>query len=94
METIIPNNANLQHLLIIQCNGNAIFAGRTYPVVKVIQQLMVTKTNVCSQHHAGCVAASINHLGIYALMIPIESLGRAVAATHDLNWVDELQNQD
>eukprot|EP00971_Amphidinium_carterae_P011596 228217-Amphidinium_carterae.1 len=69
-----------------QCNANAIYAGRTYPVVKVIQQLLVTKTNVCAQHHAGCVAASINHLG----MIPVEGLGRAVAATHDLNWVDEL----
>eukprot|EP00971_Amphidinium_carterae_P199445 3958193-Amphidinium_carterae.2 len=62
--------------------------------VKVIQQLMVTKTHVCANHHPGCVAASIHHLGIYALMIPVESLGRAVAATHDLSWVDELQQQD
>eukprot|EP00971_Amphidinium_carterae_P244124 4847280-Amphidinium_carterae.2 len=28
-----------------QCHGNAIYAGRTYPVVKVIQQLLVSKTN-------------------------------------------------
>eukprot|EP00971_Amphidinium_carterae_P334253 6469413-Amphidinium_carterae.1 len=101
-----------------QCLGSAIYAGRTYPVVKdfhdynavnsqaaqyhqfpigqvkVIQQLLVTKTNVCAQHHAGCVAASINHLGIYALLIPVEGLGRAVAATHDVSWVDELAHQD
>eukprot|EP00971_Amphidinium_carterae_P013706 270041-Amphidinium_carterae.1 len=54
---------------------------------------MVTKTNVCPPNHPG-IAASVNHLGIYGLMIPVESLGRAVAATHDLSWVDELKKQD
>eukprot|EP00971_Amphidinium_carterae_P245449 4873929-Amphidinium_carterae.2 len=62
--------------------------------VKVIQQLMVTKTNVCPHNFAGCIAASVNHLGIYALMIAVENLGPAAAATHDLSWVDELKKQD
>eukprot|EP00971_Amphidinium_carterae_P126974 2515720-Amphidinium_carterae.4 len=55
---------------------------------------MVTKTNVCPQNHPGCVAASVNHLGIYGLMIPVEALGPATMATHDLSWVDELKKQD
>eukprot|EP00971_Amphidinium_carterae_P351229 6491991-Amphidinium_carterae.1 len=102
-----------------KCNGNAIYAGRTYaavkdfhdfgavnqqaahyhsfPVgsVKVIQQLLVSKTNVCSQHHAGCVAASINHLGVYALLVPVEAMvGKAAAATHQVAWVEDLAIQD
>eukprot|EP00971_Amphidinium_carterae_P293969 5836286-Amphidinium_carterae.1 len=102
-----------------QCNGNAIYAGRTYPAikdfhdygavnaqatqyhrfpigqVKVVQQLLVSKTNVCNQHHPGCVAASINHLGVYALLIPVDGLiGRTAAATHDVSWVDEMARQD
>eukprot|EP00971_Amphidinium_carterae_P231952 4603234-Amphidinium_carterae.1 len=87
-----------------QCNGNAIYAGRTYPVikdfhdygavnsqaaqyhrfpigqVKIVQQLLVSKTNVCPQHHAGCVAASINHLGMYALLIPLDGMIGKTAA--------------
>eukprot|EP00971_Amphidinium_carterae_P023907 471329-Amphidinium_carterae.1 len=102
-----------------QCNGNAIYAGRTYPVikdfhdygavnaqatlyhrfpigqVKVVQQLLVSKTNVCAQHHPGCVAASINHLGIYALPIPLEGMiGKTAVATQNVNWVDEISRQD
>eukprot|EP00971_Amphidinium_carterae_P023858 470479-Amphidinium_carterae.1 len=38
--------------------------------------------------------ASINHLGIYSLLIPVEGLGRAAAATNDLSWVEEIKNQD
>eukprot|EP00971_Amphidinium_carterae_P123942 2454772-Amphidinium_carterae.1 len=102
-----------------QCNGNAIYAGRTYPAikdfhdygsvnaqatqyhrfpigqVKVVQQLLVSKTNVCAQHHPGCVAASINHLGVYSLLIPVDGLiGRTAAAMHDVNWVKEMSRQD
>eukprot|EP00971_Amphidinium_carterae_P132896 2631698-Amphidinium_carterae.1 len=34
-------------------------------------------------------------LGVYSLKIPVEGLvGRAVAATHDVSWVDELAHQD
>eukprot|EP00971_Amphidinium_carterae_P158251 3137160-Amphidinium_carterae.2 len=62
--------------------------------VKVIQQLMVTKTNVSPHTRAGCVVASINHLGIYGLMNPVENLGSAAASTHDVNWVDAIKTQD
>eukprot|EP00971_Amphidinium_carterae_P049671 979103-Amphidinium_carterae.5 len=65
--------------------------------IKVIQQLMVTKTNVCPHVKAGCVIASINHLGIYGLMIPVENLGSAAAAaasTQDTSWVEAIKNQD
>eukprot|EP00971_Amphidinium_carterae_P311681 6195053-Amphidinium_carterae.2 len=62
--------------------------------IQVIQQLMVTKMNVCPHPRAGCVVASIHHLGIYGLMIPVENLGVAAASTHDVNWVDSIKFQD
>eukprot|EP00971_Amphidinium_carterae_P112258 2223684-Amphidinium_carterae.1 len=54
---------------------------------------MVTK-NVRPHIRAGCVVASINHLGIYGLMIPVENFGPAAASTHDTSWVDMIKNQD
>eukprot|EP00971_Amphidinium_carterae_P078331 1549590-Amphidinium_carterae.1 len=62
--------------------------------IKVIQQLMETKTSVCPHPRAGCVVASIHHLGIYVFMIPVENLGVAAASTHDVNWVDSIKVQD
>eukprot|EP00971_Amphidinium_carterae_P058819 1162889-Amphidinium_carterae.3 len=42
--------------------------------LKVIQQLMVTKMNVCPHPKAVCIVPLVDHLGVYGFIVPIENL--------------------
>eukprot|EP00971_Amphidinium_carterae_P027964 550643-Amphidinium_carterae.1 len=56
--------------------------------LKMIQQLMVTKTNVCPHTKAGRVVASVDHLGLYRVIVPIENLVTLAQYTNDNSWVE------
>eukprot|EP00971_Amphidinium_carterae_P311674 6194941-Amphidinium_carterae.1 len=46
---------------------------------------------------SGCVAASINHLGTNALLVPVQvegMVGKTASATQNVTWVDKLAKQD
>eukprot|EP00971_Amphidinium_carterae_P248243 4928380-Amphidinium_carterae.5 len=61
--------------------------------LKVIQEVMVTKTNVCPHPKAGCIIASVDHLGLYGLIIPIENLGTLAQYTNDNSWLKRFAMQ-
>eukprot|EP00971_Amphidinium_carterae_P152400 3020048-Amphidinium_carterae.1 len=90
-----------------QCNGNAmieciaIYAGSTYAAVKDFHDFGAVNQQAAHYHRfsigpvKGCVAASINHLGIYALLLPVEAMvGKTASATQQVSWVDELAKQN
>eukprot|EP00971_Amphidinium_carterae_P185465 3682330-Amphidinium_carterae.1 len=41
--------------------------------INLIQQILLPNTNVCSHAKQGCVLASLDHLGIYGFILPIQS---------------------
>eukprot|EP00971_Amphidinium_carterae_P242177 4808738-Amphidinium_carterae.1 len=61
--------------------------------LKVIQHVMVMKTNVCPHPKVGCIVASVDHLGLYGLIIPIENLGTLAQYTTTIRGLKKYAMQ-
>eukprot|EP00971_Amphidinium_carterae_P350689 6491684-Amphidinium_carterae.8 len=58
--------------------------------IKLIQQIVLTETNVCSHAKQGCVLESVDHLGVYGFILPNQSIPCMVAtASQNTAWVVE-----
>eukprot|EP00971_Amphidinium_carterae_P121968 2415303-Amphidinium_carterae.1 len=55
--------------------------------IKMIQQLVVTKAVVCSHGKLGCILSSVDHLGIYAFIIPVNSVQARHLPEHGLDGI-------